>query len=164
MEIGEGCRLSRCTMRFFGDGNRVFIERDCVANELDIWVSDGGTVNIGHNTHFSGKTHLACIEGKTIEIGERCLFSTDIVFRTGDSHSILDMNGVRINPAADIHIGDHVWLGQQVTVLKGANVSSECVVGTGALITGKQFEANVIIAGSPAKTIRENITWYHDLK
>lgn len=49
---------------------------------VDIWISDGGIIEVGHNTHFSGKTHMVCIEGKKVHIGERCLFSDTITFRT----------------------------------------------------------------------------------
>ena len=95
--------------------------------------------------------HIACIEGKKVHIGERCLFSDSITFRTGDSHSILDNSGKRINKAKDITIGDRVWIGQQVTVLKGTPVGANSIVGTGSLLTGKMYDSNSIIAGVPAK-------------
>ena len=132
--------------------------------ELDLWVSDGGYTKIGHNTYITGKTHIACIEGKKVTIGERCLFSNDITFRTGDSHSILTLSGERVNQAEDITIGDHVWIGQQVVVLKGANIASESIVGTRALVTSKTFESNVVIGGSPAKVIKTGVMWHHELK
>lgn len=140
------------------------IDRDCMLKELDLWVSDGGNTEIGHNTYITGKTHIACIEGKKVTIGERCLFSNDITFRTGDSHSILDMSGERVNLAADLTIGDHVWIGQQVVVLKGADVGTDSIVGTRALVTGKAFKGNTVIGGSPAKVIRSGVTWHHELK
>lgn len=139
------------------------IENDCVLQNVDIWISDGSVIEIGHNTHFTGNIHIACIEGKKVHIGERCLFSNQITLRTGDSHSILDQNGHRINQAEDIWIGDHVWIGQQVTLLKGARIEKDCVIGTKALVTGKKFRSNVILAGIPAKVIKEDISWDHRL-
>ena len=159
--IGQGCRIKYSRIQFFGENNTVSIEHDCVLKDADIWVSGGGLVKIGRNTHLTGKIHIACIEGKTVEIGERCLFSDSITFRTGDSHSILDINGTRINQAKDIHIGDHVWIGQQVTVLKGSVVGNESIIGTGSLLTGKEYESNSIIAGLPAKVIKQQVTWDH---
>ena len=163
IEFGEGCRLSRCKIRIFGNGNRIKIEQDCVCKEMDIWISDGGIIEIGHNTHFVGAIHIACTEGKMVKVGERCLFSSDIVIRTGDSHSILDSKGHRINPAADIFIGDHVWIGQQVVLLKGADIGEESVIGANSLVTGKKFRNHSVLAGNPAKIIIENITWHHSL-
>lgn len=159
--IGEGCRIYDSQIQFFGDNNTVKIEDDCVLKNVDIWISDGGIVEIGHNTHFTGKIHIACIEGKKVHIGERCLFSNQIILRTGDSHSILDIEGERINFAKDIWIGDHVWAGQQVIVLKGAYIADESIIGTRALVTGKKFNEGVVLAGAPAKVIKENVSWDH---
>lgn len=157
--LGEGCRIYDSQIQFFGDNNTVKIKHDCVLKNVDIWISDGGIVEIGHNTHFSGKIHIACIEGKKIHIGDMCLFSDTITFRTGDSHSILDNDGNRINIAKDITIGDHVWIGQQVIVLKGSIVGSDSIVGTGSLLTGKTYDSNSVIAGSPAQVIKQHVSW-----
>lgn len=159
--IGKASRIINCTFHFFGDGNVVDIANDCMLKDLDLWISDGGKVQIGHNKYFIGQIHIACIEGKTVSIGERCLFSTEITIRTGDSHSILNEKGSRINQGKDIYVGNHVWVGQKVIILKGANIGDESVVGTQALVTGKNFPHNTIIAGSPAKIIKENISWDH---
>lgn len=160
---GEGCRLTRCSFRFFGDNNEIRIANDCELKDLEIWISDGGCVRIGKHTHITGKTHIACIEGKTVSIGERSLFSSNITFRTGDSHSILDSDGKRINYSQDINIGEHVWIGQNVTVLKGSCISRDSIIGSGSLVTGKQFPEGVVIAGNPAKVVRENVNWCPEL-
>ena len=157
--LEEGCRIYDSQIQFFGENNTVKIEHDCVLRNVDIWISDGGIIEVGHNTHFSGKTHIACIEGKKVHIGERCLFSDTITFRTGDSHSILDSDGKRINKAKDIAIGDHVWIGQQVIVLKGSTVGADSIVGTGSLLTGKTYDSNSIIVGIPAKIVKQHVSW-----
>ena len=157
--LEEGCRIYDSQIQFWGENNIVKIEHDCVLKNVDMWISDGGVVEIGHNTHFSGKTHIACIEGKKVHIGKRCLFSDTITFRTGDSHSILDSEGERINKAKDIIIGDHVWIGQQVIILKGSTVGADSIVGTGSLLTGKTYNSNSVIAGSPAKIVKRCVSW-----
>ena len=159
--VEKGCRIYKLRILFFGDNNRVIIRNDCVLNNVDIWISDGSTTEIGHNTHFTGDTHIACIEGKKVHIGERCLLAEQTVFRTGDSHSVLNNSGKRINPASDIWVGDHVWIGQQVIILKGAHVGDECVIGTRAVVTGKKFESGELLVGIPAETVRKDITWDH---
>lgn len=109
---------------------------------------------------MTGKTDLAVIEGKCISIGEDCLFSDDIEFRVGDSHSILDYKTRnRLNPSKDITIGKHVWIGHGVKILKGTAVSNNSIIATGAIQTGKQYPNNVIIGGIPAKVLKEGIDW-----
>lgn len=161
--IGKGCRLSNCKVEFYGDNNQVIIEHDCKGRTLDVWIGDGSKIEIKNHSHFVGNIHIASIEGKTVHIGERCLFSSEIVLRTSDSHSILDMENNRVNPAADVWIDDHVWIGQQVMILKGAKIGRDSIVGTRALVTGKVFPDNVVIAGSPAKVIKEDVQWHHEL-
>ena len=79
--LEEGCRIYDSQIQFFGENNTVKIEHDCVMKNVDIWISDGGIIEVGHNTHFSGKTHIACIEGKKVHIGERCLFSDTLIVK-----------------------------------------------------------------------------------
>lgn len=113
----------------------------------------------GRGTYFAGKIHLAAIEGTRIEIGNDCLFSSEIVFRTGDSHSILDMDGNRINASKDIIVGNHVWVGHRALINKGVTIEDDSIIGTGAIVTRSFCEKNVVIAGVPAKIIKSNVNW-----
>lgn len=159
VEFGKGCRMYDCKIQIFGDGNRVFIDHDCVCKGMDIWISDGSQLNVGHNSHFTGNIHLACLEGKNITIGRKCLFSNDITFRSGDSHVITDLADNRINYGRDITVGDHVWVGQQVVILKGAHIADDTIVGTRSLVTKGKYPANIVLAGSPAIVVKEKVTW-----
>lgn len=51
-----------------------------------------------------------------------------------------------------------MWIGHGVVLLVGANIGDGSVVGENA-ITSSIFPVHVIIAGSPAKVIRENVCW-----
>lgn len=107
-----------------------------------------------------GRTHLAETEGQRIILGNNCLFSTNVIFRTGDSHSILDVStGNRINPAKSITVGDRVWLGNNTTVLKGAVISNDSIVATGSIVTKCFSESNVILAGNPAAVVKKGVRW-----
>ena len=64
----------------------------------------------------------------------------------------------RLNNAESIDIGDHVWIGSDVIVLKGSKISGGSVVGLRSLVKGK-VEKNVLVVGSPARQIRKNIEW-----
>lgn len=154
------CVLSRCKINITGDNNKIFIGSRVSAVDCEIHIEDNNNlVWIGMGTHISGRTHLACMEGSKITIGERCLFSSDIVFRTGDSHSILDLQGKRINQSKDIRIEDHVWIGNKTIVTKGAKIAQDSIAATGAIVTEKFDEPNVILGGIPAKVIKRGINW-----
>ncbi len=182
-EIAAPCALlGKVRIQIRGSGNRILVEdfstlRDCAIyingsnNTLSIgsWShlektevcmeGDGNAITLGAHTHIYGRTHLAAMEGTRIDIGEDCLFSSDIHFRTGDSHSVLDLSGRRINPSRDIRLGSHVWVGTKVTCLKGALVGDHSIIGACALVTGQFPEPHCALAGVPAKAVRQGVDW-----
>jgi acetyltransferase-like isoleucine patch superfamily enzyme len=56
--------------------------------------------------------------------------------------------------SSPISIGDNVWIGANVTILKGVVIGNNCIVATGAVVTRGEFPDNSIIAGNPAKVIK----------
>ncbi len=54
---------------------------------------------------------------------------------------------------ASVKIGNNVWLGSEVTILKGVTIGDNAVIGAKSLVT-KNIPANCIAAGVPAKVIR----------
>lgn len=154
-------KLSRCRILVRGNNNRIHIGNEvrlyhCVFHIED----DNNLIDIGDHSTVIGKTQFAAIEGTEILIGKDCMFSSNIIFRTGDSHSIVDaVTGERCNPSKSIYIGDHVWCGNSVIVLKGSNVSNDCVIATGSVVCGINSEPNSIIGGNPAKVIKKGVCW-----
>lgn len=91
------------------------------------------------------------------------MLAYDIDMRTTDSHSILDLKtGKRINPAKNISIGAHVWIGSHVVILKGAEIGAHNIVAAGTVVTSMKTEPNVIVAGNPAKTVKSGIDWTYE--
>lgn len=157
---GERCYLIGCKITVLGNNNSIILGDEVCLHNTELYIEDcNGQIIIGNNTLICGKTHLAVIEGTKITIGKDCLFSENIMFRTGDSHSVLDLNGNRINPSKDIVIGNHVWIGNGATVLKGAKLSDNSIVSTGAILTKEITQSNVTVAGVPAVIVKENINW-----
>jgi len=157
--VGSG-RSTGLGIALTGNHNAVILGAQCTFFGLGAVCEDSGNrIEVREGTEFAGPTELAALEGTTIRVGSGCLFSGGIHVRTGDSHSLVDLNGHRINPSRDIHVGDHVWLGRNVTLLKGSRVPDSSVVGTCAVVT-KAFEIpHCVIAGNPARVVRENVDW-----
>ena len=52
-------------------------------------------------------------------------------------------------------MGDNTLIGMGAIVLNGAKIGSDCIVGAGALVTGKMDAPDgSMILGSPAKVVR----------
>jgi NDP-sugar pyrophosphorylase family protein len=142
-----------------GTGTVIDIADNCIIEGMiHVVRGEGGVVRIGEGTTF-GAVGISLHEEGEIIIGKDCLFSTDIHMDVSDMHPIYDADTrKRINPAKSIEIGDHVWLGQRVLVLKGATIGSGCVVGANSTVVG-ELPQSVVAVGSPAKVVRENIIW-----
>jgi len=158
--IGKNSVLKNCVFSISGNNNSILIGDNCYLIDLIVWMEDDdNSIELGSRTTVYGVTKLGSIEGCRIRIGEDCMFSSNISFRTGDSHSVLDLEGNRINPGKDIIIGDHVWIGQNVFVGKGASVADHSIVGACAVVTKSFDKQNVALGGNPARIIKENIDW-----
>lgn len=156
----ESGHFINCKFVINGDGNRITISRDVNARGVRLFVSQNDNrVIIGKKTTFAGDIYLGCMEKTSLIIGEGCLFSNGIQVRTSDSHSILDADNNRINPAKDIIIGDRVWRCHGAAILKGSKIQADSVVGGGAIVNQLIDKSNVILAGIPAKIVKENIHW-----
>ncbi|MCI9680104.1 MAG: acyltransferase [Lachnospiraceae bacterium] len=157
--ISPLAKLNHCHIFINGNYNHITIGTECIINKLEIWIEDTeNRVEIGDNCWITGKTHLAVTEGTQLQIGSKCLLSEDIVMRTGDSHSIFNSEGKRINPAKSIIIASHVWIGNKTILLKGSCVGDNSIIGTGSIVT-KAFGQGVLLAGVPAKPIKEKVYW-----
>jgi acetyltransferase-like isoleucine patch superfamily enzyme len=154
--------LHSVRIRIRGNDHTVVIGPGCVfAEGGDLWLEDErGTLEIGAATTFVNAQLAVTEPGTSIRIGSDCLFAYDIEVRTGDSHPIVDARtGQRLNPAADVSIGDHVWVTAGCRFLKGSRVADGSVVGAESVVTRAFDEPGTVIAGDPARVIRSGIRW-----
>lgn len=163
--IGAGSVLHSVRVRVRGDRHVIEIGEGCRFNRASsLWMEDSdGVLLIGAATTVED-AHLAVTEpGARIEIGRDCMFAYDIDVRTGDSHAVFDrVSGIRLNPAANVSIGDHVWIAAHSRILKGVRVGNDSIVATGAVVTRAFDEEGVILAGNPARIVKSGVTWTRD--
>lgn len=158
--LEKGTILKNSLIKIQGNDNIVHIHKDAFVSGAELWVEDQGCrIEIGERSFVGHHSHFACTEdGRALLIGRDCMISSYVQIRTGDSHSILDENGSRINNAESVYIGDHCWIGEGAKVLKGVVLEGEDVVSTGAIVT-HSFGKNLIIGGIPSRVLKENISW-----
>lgn len=159
--IGDYSRLTGCSINISGSNNTIYIGNRCVCNQANFCIEDdNNSIQLGEHTALCGTIDLAAIEGTKIEIGKDCLFSSKIDIRTGDSHSLIQKGTRnRLNRSSSVKIGDHVWIGTGVTILKGTSIAENCMVGAASLLCKQYSNPNCVIAGVPAKEVKRNIDW-----
>lgn len=148
------------TVNFQGWNNNVWIGKGVSTGKLNIVCGKDATCRIGKGTEIEA-AEIYVTNGSVL-IGEDCLFSYQVTLRNHDTHHIFDRNtGQRINYGGSMNIGNHVWLGYGVTLLGSASIGDNSIVGTMAVTSGK-FPEEVIIAGNPARIIKEHVCWSKD--
>lgn len=105
-------------------------------------------MNIGNNTVISHRATLdKSINPRGVFIGENCWVLRNSMILAHDHCRKLKVNTV---------IGDNCVIGINSIILPGVNIGSHVVIGAGAVVT-KDIPSHCIVAGNPAKIIREGI-------
>lgn len=134
--------------------------------QISLGKCDNAFLSIGTNTTIRG-ADIIMSEKTQIQIGDDCMFSTDIVIRSVDAHTIIDTkNNQILNTPQDNHvlsIGNHCWIGQRVFITKNAKIPNNTIVGACSLVSKKFNEEYTIIAGVPAKVIQTDRDWKREL-
>lgn len=141
-----------------GQDAQLFIDGDFIVGPgVHISVSREGTLKIGGRKFESG-SGITCrsriMVERSVSIGYDCIIAWGVYITDSDWHSIEGRQ--RFQP---VKIGDHVWIAHDASVLKGAEIPSECIVAPKSAVTGKHAIEACLLAGSPAKVKRQNVTW-----
>ena len=117
----------------------------------DIILFENAHLKLGKNSFINSDCKIRC--HKEIIIGNDCAISHDFTIMDSNAHLL---NGDKHENA--IIIGNHVWIGTRVTVLSGVSIGDGAVIAAGALVRS-DVPAGALVAGIPAKVIRDNVTW-----
>lgn len=157
--------IENLSIRLIGDNNKIVLSNTSkTINNLSINSSRGGNIEIYIGENFGcGGVDIRMNDGyEKLIIGDDCLFSSGIKIRTSDGHAVIDLDSDQaVNLPSDVHIGSHVWIGEDARILKGVFIPDNCVVGGFSIVT-KSFlkeDKHSVIAGSPAKIVKKNINW-----
>lgn len=159
LHVDDGVKLVGCRIRFKGNGSVVRIRRTRATVRIITTVFHASVLSIGADASFNTAARFLPTERKHIIIGDDAMFSTRISMRTADPHLIYSTEThERLNPSRSIWVGDHVWLGEEALVLKGARVGSGSILAARALVT-RHVPSNATVAGSPAKVVASGVMW-----
>lgn len=171
--IGKDVKISEKNMLFIGDKTKIHdgvvldslstgglnIGKQCVIGERSIIQCTGGLSNIGKGIKIGDRTTFNndCFFGCAgrIEIGDDVVAGQYVRFHA-ENHNYDDTNSLIKDQGVThkgIRIGNNCWIGSGAVFLDGAEIGDGCVVAANAVVT-KKFPNNVIIAGVPAKIIR----------
>lgn len=141
--LSDGFRRYLCRSLFKKTGKVFSVGKKVDFDFLGRQITLGERANIGHYAWIRGAGQL--ILGNDIMMGEFVLIYTQDHKASG-----LSYDGYSIG---DVVIGNNVWIGGRVTILKGVTIGDNAVVGAASVVT-KDVPKNAIVAGNPARVIK----------
>ena len=123
-----------------------------IYSNADISVNRNATLEIGSGFINQG-ARIHCFD--RITIGNRVYIGDDVAIRDSDGHEIEGSGRPMTLP---IVIEDRVWIGARVTIVKGVTIGEGSVVAAGSVVV-KDVPPHTLVAGVPAKVVKENVTW-----
>ena len=178
--------LGRVNIRYFGDGNFgiirigfgevgifdrkfertiwdvagsvLFHGKARIVHGSRIVVGNGGVLTLGDNFICTSTMSLICY--KSINIGYNTLISWNTLIMDSDFHLVYVKDNTKdVVREREVLIGNNVWIGCRVTILKGTNIGNNCVIAAGSVVNKSFLEDNVLIAGNPASERKRGIGW-----
>jgi Acetyltransferase (isoleucine patch superfamily) len=146
---------------YIGKDSKLKVCGSCrISKGSTVKVFDGAELSFGDKFSSNADMIISC--ASKIIFGDDCLLGWKVSIMDNDGGHQIYANNKLINQARPIIIGDHVWIGMESTILKGANIASGCVVGCKSNVCGLiSNQSNSVIIGNPAIEKKNNIIWEH---
>ncbi|MCH2223367.1 MAG: hypothetical protein MK066_01265 [Crocinitomicaceae bacterium] len=149
IELKKNSKINIENQFILGDGIKIYLNDDALL-ELKGRKHESGSGITGNSTILVKNSLL---------IGYDCIIAWDTFLTDCDWHTIFG----KTHTESTI-IGDKVWLGVGVKVLKGVTLGNGCIVTSNSVVTKGNYAEKSMLTGLPAKVVKENIAnWTRDL-
>ena len=135
-------------------GSSLTIAGGNISYGCDIEVFSGGKVEIGDQ--FFSNFGLTLICAKSVKIGQGVTIGRNVSIR--DFHGDHWLNTEGYQTIRPVTVQDHVWLCSECSIMPGVTIGTGSVVAAHAVVT-KNVPPNTLVAGCPARVIRDNVQW-----
>ena len=121
--------------------------------EDHVTLESAGLLRIGAGSSLNSYSRVVALE--RVEIGERVTIASFVTILDHDHDWHFEDGRMRLEGyvTRPVRIGDDVWIGERVTVLKGVTIGSNVVVAAHSLIH-RDVPPNSLVAGSPFRVLR----------
>jgi acetyltransferase-like isoleucine patch superfamily enzyme len=129
-----------------------------IGNHVSLYgwlISDGGEIKIGDYTVVHSGSIIRA--KKSIVIGDNCLIGTKCYIQDHNSMSLNHLERRKMGGhvvSKPVIIGNDVWVGRDVSILKGVHLGDRAIVGTRSVVT-KDVPPDHTAVGNPARVIEE---------
>lgn len=140
-------------------GDNCYLGPNCRIEAIDEYNNSiySPEIVLGNEVMINGACHIGAIQ--RVVIKDKSLLGNHVMV-IDHSHGNGSVEEIAIAPWArdlyskgEVVIGERVWVGENAVILPGVHIGDGCIIGASAVVT-KDFPANCVIAGNPAKIIR----------
>lgn len=144
-----------------GDDATVFLGPRSAFTATDIYCGARSTVVLTADVIATRCAVVDARNGGSIVAEPGQLWAGNVYLATDDMHRLEDVRtGARLNTyGAHIRLGRHVWLGRDAVLTGHCDIGAGSVVGARAMVRGQKIPPNTAVAGTPARVIREGVSW-----
>lgn len=111
----------------------------------------GCNIHIGDN--FFANFNLTVLDEAPVTIGNRVLIGPNVSIYTACHPLDRERRDAFVEWAEPVTIGNSVWIGGGATILPGVTLGDNVIVAAASVVT-RSFPSNVLIAGNPARIIK----------
>eukprot|EP01132_Coremiostelium_polycephalum_P005849 gene5849-7278_t len=158
----ENCRI--LTRKFNDTPECKYEERQQLLKQLfgttgeKIYMESTFRCDYGYNIHvgenFYANFDCVILDVSTVTIGKNCLIGPGVhIYTAGHPLNAHRRHIENVEFGKAIKIGDNVWIGGRSIINPGVTIGDNAVIGSGSVVT-KDVPANTVVAGNPAKVIR----------
>lgn len=158
----QGCCQAEVPLVADGSGTVILADGVCLgfwmapssgAGEIRLQARcQSSSIHIGEGSRLSNNVTVIAVQA--VRIGNRTRIGDHVLILDSDFHHLdAGRRDAPSPPSAPVLIGDDVWLGSRVTVLKGARIGARSVIAAGAVVTG-EIPPDSIAGGIPARVLR----------
>jgi acetyltransferase-like isoleucine patch superfamily enzyme len=165
VSIGEGAIIDSPVQprsSIFVDNGRLRLERRAHVMSTELLVRFGGKLSIGEYTGIAYGSEIRCEQ--QVDIGSYGMISYRVCIYDTNTHSTdwherrkriehcypEGVNEETKPSTSPVSIGDDVWIGQEVTITKGAQIGNRCIIGIRTTLgSGSIDDDSVIVSAKP---------------
>lgn len=152
----------KCSSFFGLIGSRnvlIFKRGDSIGDKFitaaSVEVISRGSLQVGNNVNINSYSRVVALN--RITIGNNVIIAKFVSILDHDhayelnAEKKLHFDGYEVK---SITIGNNVWIGDKVTILKGVKIGDNVIVAANSVVS-RSVPPNSIVAGIPAKVIKE---------
>ena len=123
-----------------------------VRDNCHIESKNGGTIKMGNGVNFNYNCTVVCHD--IIQIGDYISIGPNVMIYDHD-HDYKDENWRKKFTTEKVSIGNNVWIGGNVIILKGTTIGNNCVIAAGTILANRTIPDNSIVYNKTNLVIKE---------